>query len=89
MFPRSLFYHLLFLISSRPGARFTKYLTIYRKVIAKFVVRSTYDSDFKRAKISIRNIVSLFANTVSNDVTTLQLNRTYKKSLAPFVGCLL
>jgi len=29
-----------------PGARFTKYLTIYRKII----VRSTYDSDLKSAK---------------------------------------
>ena len=29
-----------------PGAQFTKYLTIYRTII----VRSTYDSDLKRAK---------------------------------------
>jgi len=36
------------------GAKFTKYLTIYRK----FIVRSTYDSDLKSAKISFRNIVS-------------------------------
>ena len=36
------------------GAQFTKYLTIYRKII----VRSTYDSDLKRAKTSFRNIVS-------------------------------
>jgi len=35
-------------------ARFTKYLTIYRKII----VRSTYDSDLKRAKTSFRKIVS-------------------------------
>ena len=38
----------------RAGAQFTKYLTIYRKII----VRSTYDSDLKSAKISFRNIVS-------------------------------
>ena len=37
-----------------PGARFTNYLTIYRK----FIVRSTYDSDLKSAKISFRDIVS-------------------------------
>ena len=29
----------------------------------KFVVRSTYDSDLKRAKTSLRNIVSQFTNT--------------------------
>ena len=40
--------------AGRPGARFTKYLTIYRKII----VRSTYDSVFKSAKISFMNIVS-------------------------------
>ena len=38
---------------SNYGAQFTKYLTIYHK----FIVRSTYDSDFKSAKISSRNIV--------------------------------
>jgi len=44
----------------RTGAQFTNYLTIYRKIIVslKFVVRSTYDSDLKRAKTSFRNIVS-------------------------------
>jgi len=40
--------------SQNPGARFTKYLTIYHK----FIVRATYDSDERRAKISLRNIVS-------------------------------
>ena len=35
-----------------PWAQFTKYLTIYRKII----VRSTYDSDLQRAKTSFRNI---------------------------------
>ena len=33
--------------NGRTGAQFTKYLTIYRK----FVVRSTYDSNLKSAKI--------------------------------------
>ena len=42
----------------------------------KFIVRSTYDSDLKSAKISFRNIVSYFANTVSDDLTALQVNRT-------------
>ena len=37
-----------------PGAQFTKYLTIYRKII----VRSTYDNDLQRAKTSFRDIVS-------------------------------
>jgi len=41
-------------ISSDAGAQFTKYLTIYRKII----VTSTYDSDLKRAKTSFRNTVS-------------------------------
>jgi len=40
--------------ATQPGAQFTKYLTIYRK----FILRSTYDSDLKRAKIYFRNIVS-------------------------------
>jgi len=41
----------------RRGARFTKYLTIYRTIIYfKFIVRSTYDSNLQRAKISLRNI---------------------------------
>ena len=62
-----------------PGARFTKYLTIYRK----FIVRSTYDSDLKSAKISFTNIISYFANTVSDDLTTLQVNRYLKKALRP------
>jgi len=30
-----------------PAARFTKYLTIYRKIITKFIVRSTYDNDLR------------------------------------------
>jgi len=40
---------------SHPGARFTRYLTTYNR---KFIVRSTYDSDLKRANVSFRNIVS-------------------------------
>ena len=35
-----------------------------------FVVRSTYDSDLQRSKISLRNIVSQF----TNDLTILQVN---------------
>ena len=35
-----------------PWAQFTKYLTI-----CKIIVRSTYDSDLKRAKASFGNIV--------------------------------
>jgi len=35
---------------------------------------STYDSDVQRANISLRNIVSEFTNTISDDLTTLQVN---------------
>ena len=38
-----------------------------------FIVRSTYDSDLQRAKSSLANIVSQFTNTVSDDITILQL----------------
>ena len=39
------------------GARFTKYLTIYHKIILiKLVVRSTYDSDLRSAKVGLRNL---------------------------------
>ena len=40
----------------------------------KFIVRSTYDGD-----ISLRNIVSLFTNTISDDITILHVNLTYEK----------
>jgi len=45
----------------------------------KFIIRSTYDSDLKLAEIYLRNIVSWFANTVSDDVTILHVNLTYEK----------
>ena len=45
----------------------------------KFIVRSTYDSDLKFAEIYLRNIVSWFTNTVSDDVTILHVNLTYEK----------
>ena len=45
----------------------------------KFIVRSTCDGDLQRAKISLRNIVSQFTNTVSDDLTSLQVNRTQEK----------
>ena len=34
-------------------ARFTKYLTIYHKIILTFIVKSPFDSDLQRAKISV------------------------------------
>ena len=46
------------------GARFTKYLTIYRRII-QFIVRSIYDSGLEHAKIDLRNIVSWFTNIVN------------------------
>jgi len=39
----------------------------------KFIVRSTYDSDL-HATSSLGNIVSSFTNTVSDDLTILQVN---------------
>jgi len=44
----------------------------------KFIARSTYDGDLKRAEISVRNIVSYFANTISDDITILHVNLTYE-----------
>ena len=46
--------HSIYIIKSRviPGAWFTKYITIFHKIIssAYCIVRSTYDSDLKRSK---------------------------------------
>jgi len=39
------------------------------------IVRSTYDSDLQRAKISLGNIVNQFTNTVSDDLMNSQVNR--------------
>jgi len=52
----------------------------------KFIVTSTYDSGLKRAEISLRNIVSQFTNTISNDITILHVNLTYK-SFSFIVWC--
>jgi len=43
----------------------------------KFIVRSTYDSDLKRAEISLRNIVSQFTNIISDDITMLHARESY------------
>ena len=43
----------------------------------EFVVRSTYDSDLQRAKISFGNIV--ISNTASDHLTILRVNRTEEK----------
>ena len=42
-----------------------------------FIVRSTYDSDLQRAKISLGNrpIVNQFSNTVSDDLMISRVNR--------------
>ena len=40
------------------------------------VVRSTYDSDLRCAKISLKNIISQFMNAVANDLMILQVNHT-------------
>ena len=41
--------------------------------------RSPHDSDLKCAEISLRNIVSLFTNTTSDDITILHVNLTCEK----------
>jgi len=50
----------------------------------KSIVRSTYDSDLKRAEISLRNIVSQFTNTIADDITILHVNLTLKSF--PFIA---
>ena len=42
----------------------------------KFVVRSTYDCDSQRAKISLQDFISQFRNITSDDLTILQVNHT-------------
>ena len=49
----------------------------------KSIVRSTYDSDLKRAEISLGNIVSQFTNTIADDITILHVNLTLKSF--PFI----
>ena len=66
-------------ISKKPGAEFTKYLTISRKIIIKFIVKSSYDSDLWCANISLRDIIGQFTNTISDDLTILQVYRTQEK----------
>jgi len=39
------------------------------------IVRSTYDSDLQRAKISLKNIINQLTNTVSDDLMISQENR--------------
>jgi len=55
--------------------QFTKYRTIYL-FYHNFIVRSTYDSDFRRDKIYFTNVVSQFTNTTSDDLTILHVNCT-------------
>ena len=45
----------------------------------KFIVGSTRDSDVQRAKLFRGNIASYFTNTISDDHTILQVNRTWEK----------
>ena len=63
------------------GHRSAVYRTSYdlSEVCLKFIVKSTYDSDLRCANISLRDIVSQFTNTISDDVMILQANRTQKK----------
>ena len=47
-----------------PGAQLTKYLMSYDSIIFSFIIKSTYDGDLGRAKISLRNIGSQFTNSL-------------------------
>ena len=40
---------------------------------------STYYSELRCAKISLRNIISQFTNTISDNPTILQVNSTHEK----------
>jgi len=48
----------------------------------EFVVRSTYDSDLRCAKISLRTILIWFMIAISDDRTFLQVNLTPEKTCA-------
>ena len=57
-----------------PGTQFANILQFIIRI--KFVVRSTYDCDLRCAKISFTNVVSQFMNTISDNFSILQVNRT-------------
>jgi len=70
-------YSLLLMITSRASQDLDSKCLITRlgpdlRNILWFVIRSTYESDLQHAKISLRNIVSLITNTISDDLTILQ-----------------
>ena len=44
--------------------------------LSKFIVRSTHGSELRRAKISLRNVISWCTNTISQDLAVLQVNCT-------------
>jgi len=73
-------------MGNKPGAKYYKISYDLSHDYLKFIVRSTYDSDSRRAKISPRNIVSQFTNTISYDLAILQVNCTEEKPCA-FVRC--
>jgi len=66
-------------MDSRPGARVTKYLTIFAYDYCKFIVRSTYDSDITCAEISLRECRKLNYDTIFDDIMILHMNVTYEK----------
>jgi len=66
---------------SRGPARIYKISYDLSSDCRKFIVGSTYDSDLQRAKLFPRNIASLFTNTVSDDLTTLQVKSYPRKAL--------
>ena len=45
----------------------------------KFIVRSTYDSDFTCPEISLREYRKLIYDTIFDDITILHVNLTYEK----------
>ena len=66
-------------MDSRPGARFTKYLTIFAYDYCKFIVRPNYDSDLTCAEISLRECRQLNYDTVYDNITILHMSVTYEK----------
>ena len=51
------------------------------------ICATTYDSDLKRAKISLKNYGKLITNTISEDDLTIFEGIIPKKSLAFFIIC--
>ena len=67
-------YNAIFLIEHWPEDLITFYMFLIYYYL-KFILISTFAGDLRHAKISLRNIVSYFTNTVSDDLTILRVDR--------------